>query len=234
MSRVSSRINQLLLVVTTVAAIASFGLLALSPEGHGAEAHHLVQTHIEEDAFLNYDFTSMDHSSHHVDWAISLLFWNNSSVNGVKDALDDQFHPTGSTMNAYLNNGAGWHWDTDKGRKEVQCIAVGDSVHYRIYGPPSDHFYNERWGFFNIASVHIDHNECNFIDKWSGESEKAEGIVADVFASTYDSSFVKEDWVNFENIQKTEVEGDHHWENDAFGTKLKMPARNYEGGGGAS
>ena len=189
---------------------------------------------MEEDAFLNYDFTSQEHSRHHVDWAISLLFWNDSSVDSVKDALDNWFGETGDPMNAYINNGAGWKWDTDKGRKEDKCRPIGDSVHYRIYGPHADRFYNERWGFYNIASVHIDHNECNFIDKWSGESEKAEGIVASAFAIDFGANSVREDRVNFENIQKTEVEGDHHWENDAFATKLKMPARKYEGGGGAT
>lgn len=219
-------------VVCVLAVLLSAILLLVAGGVKGATAHHLVQIKSDDDAFLNYDFLEEDHSAKKVDWAIDLLFWNNSNVNSVGDALGPWFFWTGSPMHAYFNNGAGWKWDSNKGRKEFLCTAVGDNVHFRIYGPPSDRFYNQRWGFYNIASAHIDHNECAevpwigvSVDKWSGESEVAESIVARVFRFVFGEDAVREDVLNFENFQKHENEGSHHWENDAFATKLKMPER---------
>jgi hypothetical protein len=224
--------------IGVVTIVAGLWVFALGPGWSGAAtARYLHQIHVEEDAFLNYDFQSEDHASDNVDWAVSLIFWNNSSIDSIKEDLHFWFPSSGDPMHAYLNNGAGWNWDTDSGIKEHYCTVVGDNVHFRIYGPPADHLYNRRWGFYNIATDHIDHNECNYIDKWSGESEKAEGIIARVFGEYMGEQTVKRDWAYLENLQLPEQEGDHHWENDGFATKLRMPGidmRKVEEEGGAT
>lgn len=208
--------------------LASAAYLIHVNTGHSATAHNLSQIPIAEDAFLNYDFTEEDHSRRKVDWAISLLFWNNASVNGVKNALDPIFGwETGGPMHAYVNNGDGWQWDVDSGRKTARCPSFGEAIHYRIYAPPSDAFYNQNWGYYTIASIHIDNNECNVFGTWFGNSEKAEHKLAKAFEIGFGPASVREDALLFRNFQRKEKEGEHHWENDGHATKLRMPA--YEG-----
>ncbi len=216
---------KLVLGLGTVGVLGLAWLLSPTSEVRGATAHHLVQIHSEEDSFLNYDFESENHSRHNVDWAIDLLFWNDSSVNTVKRILEGPFPSLGGPMYAYFDNGGGWKWDTDKGAKEQLFSNFGDVTHFRIYGPPGhDHFFNVHWGFYNIASAHIDHNEVNVIDKWSGESEKAEHIIDSDWRYLLGRRSVFEDHNNFENFQsESESTGGHHWENNAYASKLRVP-----------
>ena len=209
--------------ILALAAVAS--LLILANHVKGATAHHLVQIHAEEDSFLNYDFESKDHSRHNVDWAIDLLFWNDSSVNTVKTIMSSIFPASGGPMYAYFDNGGGWTWDSDKGAKEQVGSVFGDVTHFRVYGPSAhDHLFNVRWGFYNVASAHIDHNEVNFVDRWSGESEKAEHIIASDWKYLLGRRSVFEDHNNFESFQSdSESTAHHHWENDAYASKLRVP-----------
>lgn len=184
-----------------------------------ATAEHLGILRVGSDEFYNYDYTSEENNAENVDWAIDMLFYNDSSVNKVKKDLGTWFYPSGSTAYAYFVTPKEWQWDGDKGKKESSCTFIGDNVHYRIYGPKgTDRFYNLKWGFYNIASTHIDHNECNVVDKWSGASEKAEGIVASDSRRAFGRRHVKEDAINFHNPEKHYNEGSHHWEGNGYAT----------------
>lgn len=195
-----------------------------SNRADGATASNLKALHIENDAFLNYDFTEEDRDKDKVDWPITILFWNGATdVDWVKEILGGRFDKEGSRQRAYINNGAGWSWDGDKGRKEVQC-GWGDSAHYRIYAPSeTDHFFNEAWGFYAIASTHLDHNECEFINEWFGLSSKAERWVADEAVHKLGHKDVNRNALAFKNAEKERVEGDHHWRNEGMATTIKIP-----------
>lgn len=203
-------------------AITMMAVVALSAQVQPAKAaiaEHLGILRVGSDEFYNYDYSSEENNPENVDWAIDMLFYNDSSVDKVKKDLGTWLSQVGSTAYAYFVTPTGWQWDGDKGRKESFCTTIGDNVHYRIYGPKgSDRFYNLKWGFYNIASTHIDHNECNVIDKWSGASEKAEGIVASDSRRAFGRRHVKEDAINFHNAEKHENVGSHHWEGNGYAT----------------
>jgi hypothetical protein len=218
-------------------------LVALVGTGRSATATSLKQVPIAEDAFLNYDFLSEDHSRYNVDWPISLLFWNNAHVDSIKETLDLFFLHRGSGMHAYVNNGAGWKWDIDSGRKTNICPVGGSAIHYRIYAPPSDAFYNLQWGFYVIGSVHFDSHECNplqavpgpvgdILVPWFGKSEVAEKQVAKMFEWLVGPHAASEDALWFRNFEQARKQGDHRWLNDGYATKLRMPT--YERPGGIS
>lgn len=202
--------------------------LAIAPafnHADGASTENLKQVHSKLDAFLNYDFTEEDHSQNKVDWPITVLFWNGAThVDDVKFLFRDRFHARGSPMNSYLNNGAGWQWDSDKGRKENKC-SIGDSAHYRIYAPSGqDYFFNKAWGFYAIASTHFDHNECLGINEWFGLSTKAEARLADEAENILGNRDVRRNALPFGNAEPERIQGDHHWRNEGNATTIKIPA----------
>jgi hypothetical protein len=209
-----------------VAAAVALALALGSTFNHadGATTQNLRQLHIENDAFLNYDFSDENHSSSNVDWPITIVFWNGAtSVDHVKDILGGRFDRVGSRLRAYINNGAGWSWDGDKGRKENQC-GFGDSAHYRIYAPSGqNYFFNSAWGFYAIASTHLDHNECTEIGEWSGLSSKAERYVADEAENILGRRDVHRNVLHFANAETERNEGTHHWRNEGEATTIKIP-----------
>ena len=212
------------LVILTLGITFAIMLVVMSTNlqrADAATAEHLGILRVGSDEFYNYDYSSEENSKENVDWAIDMLFYNDSSVNKVKKDLETWLPSSGSSAYAYYVTPSEWQWDADKGKKESLCTSIGDNVHYRIYGPSgTDRFYNLRWGFFNIASTHIDHNECNVVDKWSGESEKAEGIVASDARNAFGRRHVKEDAINFHNPEKHYNEGSHHWEGNGYATMV--------------
>lgn len=181
------------------------------------------QVHAEEDAFLNYDFSEENHSRHKVDWAIDLLFWNKSSVDNVKQILENSFPEQGNPAYSYLNNGFEWLWDEDSGAKTLFWNPLGDAYHFRIYASPyTDRFFNIRWGFYNIASAHIDHDE-GLPWGWSGENEKAENLIAATWLQIVGARSVFHSWIPFQNYEEPHVEPEHHWWNNGKATKLRVP-----------
>jgi hypothetical protein len=210
-----------------VAACALVLALVIGPafnRADGASTSNLKQIRIKNDAFLNYDFTEENHSKNKVDWPITVVFWNGvDNVDDIKLLFRDRFHATGSPMNSYLNNGAGWKWDSDKGRKENLC-SLGDSAHYRIYAPGGeDRFYNTAWGYYAIASTHFDHNECTGVNEWFGLSTKAEARLADEAENILGKRDVRRNSLAFGNAEPERVEGDHHWRNEGQATTIKIP-----------
>ena len=83
------RIGTLLCLAGAVAMLASTGLGASTPYlrtlgfGYG-------------DSIYNYDFTSQTVSSSGVDWAVSLVFYNNAEIDKVKNIADGKYWFVGS------------------------------------------------------------------------------------------------------------------------------------------
>ena len=109
------------------------------------------------DEFYNYDFTTSTFSSQmssKVDWPIDLLFTNNATTNVVKQAY---WPYSGGAMYARMTDtgAAGWGFDSDTGTKDSRC---GTRVHHmRVYANgDQDRMYNWNWGYWVMASAHID------------------------------------------------------------------------------
>jgi len=122
---------------------------------------------IRQDGFVNYDHTTRQVSRHNVDWAAALLFWNNASINKVKNSgIGPLYDQSGSKMNAVLsdNRSRGYVWDEDGGRKTTKCPGAPfnpkTAKHYRIYADGDDRLYNLSWGYWVWGTTHWDINEC--------------------------------------------------------------------------
>jgi hypothetical protein len=191
----------------------------------------LSQVHSQDTAFLNYDFTEQNHSRHKVDWPVDLVFWNLSSRRRIARILRFEFRYRGSEMNGYVNNGHGWRWSTDDGPKTA-FWRLGDAYHFRIYAPPRfgphgerlearERMFNLRWGFYDIATAHIDHDE-GF--GWSGNSEKAEKMISRIWFNHNGEGSVFYSQVPMLNFEEAYWEGTHYWRNDGNATKLRVPS----------
>jgi hypothetical protein len=199
---------------------------------------------IEDNRFSNYDFGEEKFDSENVDWAVDLIFAHGGTVNIVKDKLDDVFWfgrrkipvlgtDYGTTpMHARVNGGFGGEWDEDAGRKTAPCQTDDEpnAFHYRIYGPhrPIDHFFNQKWDAFVVATSHIDHNECpgpifpEGDGKWYGHSELSEFRVAIESASAFPRSRIFLDQVHLNNNEGYREEGNHLWENNGLATFIAI------------
>jgi hypothetical protein len=207
-------------VTLWLASAAALLTLAGTPSAGAGSTSHLTILYIREDAFRNYDFLSQTVSSTNVDWPVNFLFYNNAEVDKVKDAM--RFSFAGSRMNGRINDGSGFVWDQDGGRKNYLCPIIGDAYHYRLYADGDDRLYNAAWGYYVIGTSHIDHNECGF-GAWFGKSETAEGYIASRARSAFGSSNVAEDWSSFANSEPYREEGNHIWQNNGLATAVRVP-----------
>jgi hypothetical protein len=190
-----------------------------------------------DDTWKNFDFTDTDVNRCGIDWPINLVFWNNSSAPRVKTLLSYiNYDTTGGDM---YEKSQEWtftdpKWEHDSGvKKGFPC--TGDAQHLRIYGSIYDwensiqfrtSMYDMEWGYYNVATSHIDHHEgCG---GWSGQSEQAEhGIGHDIDDSglfgnvNFDADGPDGAWMA--NNLETHVAADgHHLQSDAFATKVKL------------
>lgn len=226
---------EILLVMSMVFAIL-VGVCAVRADGASACNNAALvyrcgfgQIHSQEDVFMNYDLDEKDHSRHRVDWPVDLVFWNLSSLKNIKTILQYTFPSEGDDKWEYVNNGRGWLWDENKGLKTEIVSPIGDAYHFRVYGSPfTSRMFNLRWGYYNIATAHIDHfegwKEIGSSLQWSGNSEKAENVVAGTWQQSVGGErSVARDWIPMDNYEEPHTEGDHHWRNDGKATKLRVP-----------
>ncbi|HEV2791332.1 MAG TPA: hypothetical protein VGV69_08565 [Solirubrobacterales bacterium] len=235
----------LVLLLAAVALASTY--LALAPiveqAGSATSSKELNPYEIQGDKFSNYDFLSKTYSRENVDWAVDLIFAHGGSVNRVKSQLDDPFHqsrtkidPPGadpvdigpSPMQMWLNDGGGiegWEWDEDAGRKTHLCETQDEPnvFHYRIYAPKdTDHFVNQKWGNYSVATAHIDHNECT--GGWAGKSEAAERMVAYHSTRVFEKARVFPDKVWLRNFELS-AKLVHWWVNDGKATFINVTGK---------
>lgn len=179
------------------------------------------------DIIYNYDFTTSSNASYRtVDWATSMLYYNNANVNSVKRIQQQDFNyythggpEYGYQVDAYGSNAQGGGYDTDTGTKTDTPSCFGSTRHTRTYAPSAtDTMYNPGFGYFVYATTHIDHHElCN--DSY-GDSENTERNLANLFASKGITTYY--DYGYFYNREYRD-EGNHHWNNDGYATYVRMP-----------
>lgn len=180
-----------------------------------------------DDVVRNYDFTSQWEAYNNVDWAVTMLFYNNASVPRVSNSLwYAGYSYEGSEKHARVtDNSVDWVWYTNKGKKMKLC----NDYHMRIYADTHDSMlHNPGWGFFVFATTHRDYGEHWYCSngRFHGYGEQAEEHFAQVFRNLCNP--VYEDWIgmdNHENFRVQTVNGiDHYWSNNAYATIVYIPA----------
>ncbi|HTU13665.1 MAG TPA: hypothetical protein VMF31_00580 [Solirubrobacterales bacterium] len=205
--------------------------------------------------FHNYDFTDDPSSmevegtalSDNVDWPVTMIFLGQSSVNKVKKLFEKPFSSTGGAMyframedlEHYVRpewtrwGSPWWYTDSDKGRKTGLCSSGTlprmkfSTEHYRIYGHPYyDGWYTPSWGWFTVATTHVDVRECDQIANrdYYCCSEQTENRLANLAASRLGRKRVKRDKVNLFNADSgNTVDGNHTFETDGKATVVWLP-----------
>jgi hypothetical protein len=183
-----------------------------------------------------------------VDNPITLLFINNADVNKAKAAVGwapgcawdgnplCDLHHAATPANLRLRDGVpddgtgrpgsayNATWDSDRG-SQTGAPCIGTKYHYRVYAPGpdiggDDRFYNTRWGYYVVASTHVDyHDKCS--GKWSGESEIVEGAVAADARSR--GLLVDSDSVAMFNPLPFRQFATHRWLNDGLASTITLP-----------
>ncbi len=209
-----------------VLTLATLALTLALGAGHtlGATAQNLHIVSASGDQFWNYDFLSTQccPPPNNVDWAFDLIFWNNATINKVKNGLENPYDQGGlcaSGMNARLNDGTGWVWDSDSGKKTTCCPVTGSAYHFRVYADSDDRLYSTLFGYYVLGSTHIDHAECGS-GSWFGYSEDAEAYLRQHVPSGWT---VNANSYNLENNEPLRAEGNHIWQNNGYASKIRVP-----------
>jgi hypothetical protein len=213
-------------VATLLAAMGlAVGTVAVTaPAANAATAASLKVLVFTNDQFYNYDFTSESASSTNVDWAVSLLFYNNAEIDYIKTVLSNNGAPYGAgggtKHGRLLDTPASWSWDGDGGRKTAACSFAGQHTnHYRIYADSDDRIgYTPNLGYWVFGSTHIDYQECTTGDFYDN-SEVTEADVAKW--AHYNGATTSSDYANFYNAQYN-AQGNHYWYNDGYATYIKV------------
>jgi hypothetical protein len=198
---------------------------------NAASTSHLEPLYKNEDSFENYDFTSQRVASNNVDFPMTLVFFN-ANQGKVNSALNGQYPNGGDPEHARMNDGGGWFWNANSGRKNSFDACTGtDSGHYRVYARGDQgHNYNSSWGYWVAATTHRDHLECSpgGLGTWFGYSEDAERYVYNDAKHDLGSRYVNTNshkWHNNEDCPRNACrkQADHIWQNDGWATAISLP-----------
>jgi hypothetical protein len=223
--------------VAILIVVASVGGATAATPTKAASTQEVYVLEIAEDRFFNYDFEERISSKWGVDWAVSLLFWNNATIRRVKQILANEYDRVGGDMHGLFAETIGpyqnpnYQWDTDAGRKTTLCPGGAGQPdwarHYRIYADElgeggDDRLYNMYWGYWVFGADHYDFEECpgGAISTF-GYSENAEDWITwrwreNGFGAT-------DDWSSFYNYEPYRVEGNHIWDNNGLASALYVP-----------
>lgn len=221
-------LKKLPLFVVIIPASVIAGLLAgvvlgdrLNSSAEAATASNLNLLYVQEDRFWNYDFNSQTVSSTNVDWAMSMLFWNDAEVDKVKGIYSSAYPWGGGAKYARLNDGSGYVWDSDSGIKDIWCPSYqAQARHMRLYADSDDRLYNVSWGYYVLGSTHKDWQECWFGSQF-GWSEETEGIFVNYALNR--GYWGQHDWASFYNYEAPRWEGNHYWDNNGMASHIYVP-----------
>ena len=216
------------IVIAFVALIVLSAIVGVARQAGAATTSNLTLLSLREDQWRNYDFTEQTVSSNKVDWAVSLMFWNNATINRVKNHLGNEYDQVGSRQNGRLRDSVsvGFVWDQDGGRKTTLLPGCpgqpNDARHYRIYADGDDRIYNLDWGYWVFGTDHYDIEECpGGPPAWFGYSETAEDWIT--WRWRQNGRSATDDWAWFYNPEPFRVEGDHIWDNNGYASALHVP-----------
>jgi hypothetical protein len=178
------------------------------------------------DYVYNYDFETTTVAQNNVDWAMSIIAYNNASINKFKSTMDNfnygatssdakhaSLHDAGNTPAGYFE------WDNDKGKKIILCPAWNSTPHYRVYADSNDYLYQTGRGAYVLASTHRDRDECGGGNKAFYDSETVEGGITNNLDTYYTVYHDRYFWNNYEPYRS---QGTHIWDNNGYGSYVDM------------
>lgn len=220
--------SRFLSVAVVVAILGVTAAVLASSPVQAATAASLHEISNQEDRFYNYDFNSGVASASNVDWAISLVFYNNAEIDKVKLALDPYLPYTqnGTKIGGVSDDGSAYQFDGDQGRKVTPCPPAGEWFpHYRVYADGDDQLYNTSYGYYVIGSTHGDYND-GCAGAQAGYSEWAEDWIA-YWSHQVWPDRVHQDYGFLHNAEAFRVETSdnrpHVWDNDGYATYVNVP-----------
>lgn len=216
------------LITIAAVAVAATGTWTTAGNAATTGTDRYYTLYVNEDGFINYDHTERTASRYRVDWPAALLWWNNASINKVKNsAIGPLYDQVGGAKEALLseNRANGYVWDSDAGRKTTLCPGAygqpNHAKHYRIYADGDDRLYNMTWGYYAWGTTHYDFYECGGGTARFGHSEAAENYLVSEWNARYGNTGVN-DYYNWRNAEPYRVEGDHVWENNGLSSTMKV------------
>lgn len=221
------------IVVAILALLAAF--FSAPTSAVAAETPHMSPLYFNGgDVIYNYDFTTNQGASNQtVDWATSLLYYNNASINKIKgfSFVSAQYPTFGSTAYGWVNDGhqdfpqgpyinSPGYYDTDGGMKQSYFnVCFGSTRHSRLYADSDDRLYSIGLGFYVYATTHVDYHEgCH---GYFGDSEATEKSIGDLFyANGYP---VYREYASFFNPERRHIDSrdsNHNWDNSGRATYI--------------
>ena len=214
--------NRVLTVLCVLLASAAV-LAAIAKPAGAASTSHLDFYSQGATTIRNYDFNNQVVTATGVDWAVDLLFIQNATINKVKAGFPsyDQGGTCASAQYGRMNdNGAGYVWDSDQGKKTTCCPITGSDYHFRVYADSDDRLgYSAGFGYWVFGTTHKDVQECGS-GTWYGDSEAAESHLVSVRPSNW-SVCASCQWMK--NAEPARWDGDHFWSNDGYASVLYVP-----------
>jgi hypothetical protein len=197
-----------------------------------AAAGNLVVLRMGNDRFLNYDFLSEHEARNNVDWTMTVIFYDNATIDRsksrVEDWGDDFDDNSSNSMHALLSNyyDDEWRWDGDRGKKTPACPGTllrgrDYSPHYRVYSTENgdrESLYNTTWGYWNVASTHRDWYECGGNDYY----ERPEAIENHLIEEVDENTATRNDVWTFHNYEAFREEGNHLWTGNGLASEIKI------------
>lgn len=224
-------------VIIMIIFISIININSIVFSGPATSNNHYILV-IEEDMFYNWDYSVKDRNpeASDADWPLTILFWGYAEVDKVKNNYFGLWSILALSRYAYLDDGYGWAWDSDRGRKahyefdpplDITCedvvVHVEDVfVHIKFYANSStDYNYNDAWGYYVLASTHLD----DWPDEdWAGFSSMARDLIA-MYLSNKGLSVINP-WANFYNADPVcrVGTGDRHFNlHDGWAAAVYIP-----------
>lgn len=217
----TSRLQSFLLAFIAVCSIWAV-YAASTPPAEAADASNKTIIYFGGDRMYNYDFLSRNQyygQSRNVDWAVTMIWYNNAEVDKVKNWYWDTWSCGGSKYGRFYDYG-GYEWDSDAGAKS-RCTLLGDVYHMRVYGDEDDRMYSTQYGYWVYATTHVDHNE-NLWGEWFGASERSETYWREWARDVRGWTVYSPGW-DMNNNEPYRAQGNHRWENDRYATTVAVP-----------
>ncbi len=202
------------------------GILALAPVwvARAYSTPNLTTWPVYEDRFYNYDGEYSGYGGNSIDWPVTMVFYNNATVDKVK-ARYWGTTSCGTDMFLAVSDGGGMQWDSDHGTKDGCSNPTQPNVrHMRVYAvTPGDRMYNAAWGYYVLATTHWDKNEFYIwlnVDTY-GWSEEIEEYVTD-WAWSWGLS-VADDAVYLGNPENDYWQGKHFYQSNGYASIVDIP-----------
>jgi hypothetical protein len=211
----------------TLVALAALAVLLpaeIAAAATPSQAIRFIRLSSGGDYFLNYD-GDKNLSVFDRDWGVSMIFYEDASVNRVKGFYDEDrgYNRRGGRKWEPYRYNSRVRMDGDKGKKN-DCNSGHTNNHFRVYGGYNDRLYDPRWGYYVVATTHVDHGDgggaCEASDDYFGFSENVEHDLAVIANNAFT---VTEDYKNLRNAESLRLEDDHWWQSDGRATIVLMP-----------